>query len=394
MIKELTFDLDSPRFKEDKYGYIEELRQQSWYGRTQQGVVFFNQQDAMHVMRCVDFRFSFFQINPEVSAYLAMAIEHELLNKHGEDHRRLQALVMRALREQIVDGFKENIQAIVDDLIDQMPQKGVVDFVEAFANPIPSRVLGPVLGVPYEDIDGVDEWIKVGGRKVDALRSGDGIDVVEAANRNLHTYLREMLAERRNNLGSDIFSELIVAEIDGDRLTEDELVHLAGELASAGVDTTRSQLPLTLYELLAHPDQLALLQANPKLAAGAVEEGMRYAPLPFALPHAVLRDHDYRGIPFKTGDIVMIMVPATNRDPAVIDNPHTFDITRQKARHFSFGYGPHFCTGAQLARMEMTIALERLVTRIGSWRLVEEPARDPVSKGEAPQSLLIEIEKR
>ena len=216
---------------------------------------------------------------------------------------------------------------------------------------------------------------------------------VEEANRNLHNYLREMLAERRGKLGDDVFSQLIMAEIDGDRLSEVELVSLAGELASAGVDTTRCQIPLTLYELLAHPDQLELLQANPSLAAGAVEEGLRYAPLPFALPHAALRDHDYRGIPFKEGDLVMILVPATNRDPSVIKNPHQFDITRKRARHFSFGYGPHFCTGAQLARMEMTIALQTLFTRIRSWRLVEEPERDPVTKGETPRSLLIEIEK-
>ena len=203
-----------------------------------------------------------------------------------------------------------------------------------------------------------------------------------------------MLRERRNNLGNDVFSELIAAEIDGDRLTEVELVSLAGELASAGVDTTRAQLPLTLYELLNHPDQLALLQNDPSLAAAAVEEGMRYAPLPFALPHAALRDHEYRGITFKEGDIALIFVPATNRDPATMENPHVFDITRKRARHFSFGYGPHFCTGAQLARMEMTIALEMLVKRIRSFRLVIEPHRDPVTKGHTPTELLIEIEKK
>ena len=95
-----------------------------------------------------------------------------------------------------------------------MPNKGVVDFVEAFAHPIPSRVLGPMFGIPYEDVEGVDEWIKIGRRKVDALRSGDSIEQVEEANRNLHNYLRGMLAERRENLGVDVFSELIAAEIE------------------------------------------------------------------------------------------------------------------------------------------------------------------------------------
>lgn len=394
MATELTLDLASPRLAEDKYNYIESLRRQSFYARTERGVVFFNQRDAMHVMRCVDFKFSFFQINPEVSEYLSESVKHELLNKHGNDHRRLQKLVLSALRDQIVDGFKDTIRAMVNELIDAMPDKGIVDFCEAFAEPIPARVLGPMLGIPYEDIPEFNEWIRIGGRKVDALRSGDGIPEVEDANRNMHNYVRQMLRERRNNLGSDVFSELISAEIDGDRLTEIELVSLASELASAGVDTTRAQLPLTLYELLAHPDQFSLLQNDPRLAAAAVEEGMRYAPLPFALPHAALRDHDYRGIHFKEGDLALIFVPATNRDPSVIDNPNIFDITRKRARHFSFGYGPHFCTGAQLARMEMTIALETLVQRIHSWRLVEEPLRDPVTKGETPQQLLIEIEKR
>ncbi len=251
-----------------------------------------------------------------------------------------------------------------------------------------------MLGIPYEDIPEFNEWIRIGGRKVDALRSGDGIQEVEDANRNMHNYVRQMLRERRNHLGKDVFSELISAEIDGDRLTEIELVSLASEIASAGVDTTRAQLPLTLHALLTHPDQLALLQNNSNLAAAAVEEGMRFAPLPFALPHAALRDHDYRGIELKKGDIALIVVPAVNRDPSVIDNPNVFDITRKRAKHFSFGYGPHYCTGAQLAGMEMTIALEALVKRIHSFKLVEEPPRDPVTKGSTPQQLLIEIEKR
>lgn len=394
MTQELTFNLDSAEFARDKYGFIEALRQQNWYGRSGKHYVFFNQADAMHVMRCKEFKFSFFQISPEESAYLSESIKHELLNKHGSDHTRLQKLVLRALRDQIVEGFKESISGIVDDLIDHMPDEGVIDFCADFADPLPSRVLGPMLGLPYEDIEGFNEWIRIGGRKVDALRSGDGITEVEDANRNMHNYLRGMLQDRRQNPGSDLFSELILAEIDGDRLSEVELVSLAGELASAGVDTTRSQLPLTVEALMLQPDQLKRLQADTSLAASTVEEGMRFAPLPFAIPHAVIQAHEYRGIQFKEGDLVMILIPATNRDPSAIEDPHTFDIGRKGARHFSFGYGPHFCTGAQLARMEMSIALERLFTRIESWTLAEEPVRDKFTKGSAPTKLLIEIKKK
>ena len=142
-----------------------------------------------------------------------------------------------------------------------------------------------MFGIPYEETEGLNEWIKVGGRKVDALQSGDGLVQVEDANRCLHVYLRNLLAVRRGNLGNDMFSELIQAEVDGDRLNEDKLVYLASELASAGVDTTRSQLPLILLALFQAPTEFAKLRENPNLALRAVDEGMRFAPLPWALPH-------------------------------------------------------------------------------------------------------------
>jgi len=347
-------DLNWDELKGDKYEIIEGLRQQHWYGESERGIFLFHQEDAMHIMRCVDFNFFFIELDHDRSPYLANAIESELLFKHGEDHRRLQALVMRALRDQIVEGLKENIQEIANGLVDKMPAKGTVDLTADFCTPYPALILGPMLGVPYGDVDGLDEWI---------------------------------------GMGNDVFSELIVAEIDGDRLTEDELVYLASEIASAGVDTTRDQLPQTIHALLRHPDQLALLQNDPSLAAGTVDEGMRFAPLPWALPHAALHDYEYKGIHFQKGDLVFVLVPAVNRDPAVMENPHTFDITRQRVRHFSFGYGAHFCTGAQLARIEMKIALETLTQRIKSFRLVQEPPLKPVTKGETPLELLVEIEK-
>ncbi len=391
---EIQFELNAPEFQADKYGYIEELRQQNFYGRTSNGIVFFNQEDAMHVMRCLDFRFSFFQITPEKSAYLSESIKHELLNKHGSDHKRLQKLVLQALRDQIVEGFENEMRMMMTDLIAAMPDKGVIDFCSMVAKPLPARVLGPMLGIPYEDIPDFNRWIEIGGRKVDALRSGDGIQEVEDANRNMHNYIRGMLRERRDNLGSDVFSELIVAEIDGDRLSEDELVSLGAEIAAAGVDTTRAQLPLTFHALLTHPEQMALLQNDPSLAMGAVDEGMRFAPLPFALPHAATHENEYKGIHFDEGDMAMILVPAANRDPSAMDNPAMFDIGRKRVRNFAFGYGMHYCTGAQLARMEMAIALEELVKQIKSFKLVEEPEREPFTKGSAPTKMLIEIEKR
>ena len=373
-----TIDLNDPRFQQDRDAYIDELRSQSHFARTTEGaVVFFNQKDAIEVLKCERFRFAFNKIDEKRSPYLAHAIEHELLNMHGEAHERLSALLKRALRDRVFEDMRSKIETIVEDLIDEMPNEGEIEFCSSFADPLPARVLGPMFGIPYDKVDGLNDWIKVGGRKVDALQSGVGIEEVEEANRNMHLYLRSVLIERRDNLGDDLLSELINAEIDGDRMSEDELVYLCSELAAAGVDTTRVQLPLVLNTLLDHPEELEKLRNDPKLALRAVDEGMRFTPLPWVLPHSATLDFTYQGIDFKVGDIAFVMVPAANRDPSEVPNPHDFDITRDRVRHFAFGAGMHGCPGSQLARMEMSIALQSLVQRLSEIKRADNPQWEP-----------------
>lgn len=389
-----VIDLRSPAFQADKYGEIERLRAQNWYAPVKGGHVFFNQDEAIWILKCEDFRFDFFQIDRQASPYLAACIEHELLNMHAEPHGRLQKIVLKALRDQVVEGLQKRIGEIVNALIDAFPDDGEVEFCTAFANPFPAQVLGPMFAIPYAEIEGFDEWIRIGGRKVDALQSGDGIEAVEQAVRNMHGYLGTMLADRRAAPGEDVFSELIQAEVDGDRLTDTELLSLAGELASAGVDTTRSQLPLILEQLLKHPDQMALLREEPDRAMAAVEEGMRIAPLPWALPHRALRDVTHKGLTVKQGDLAMVMIPAVNRDPEKWDRPDEFDIMRPRQRNFSFGYGMHACPGSHLARMEMSLALTGLIDRLERIDLISVPKRDPVQKGETPVEMKLRVRKR
>jgi hypothetical protein len=391
---QLTIDLNDPQFQHDRAPAIEALRAQKSWARTKDGaVVFFNQDDAKEVFRCVDFQFAFTKIDEERSPYLAKAIEHELLNMHDDAHARLSQLLKRALRDRVFEDMRSKIEVIVDDLIEALPDEGEIEFCNAFADPLPARVLGPMFGIPYDRVDGLNEWIKVGGRKTDALESGVGIELVEDANRNLHTYLRGLLLERRGALGDDLLSELISAEIDGDRMSEDELVYLCSELAAAGVDTTRVQLPLVVNALMDHPGELAKLRSDPKLALRTVDEGMRYAPLPWVIPHRATRDFAYRDIDFKQGDIAFVMVPAANRDPSVISDPHEFNITRDRVRHFSFGAGMHGCPGAQLARMEMSIALEALVGRLSEVRRIGDPVWEEGNVGRTLKELHLKVRK-
>ncbi len=392
MVRELS--LRDPGFEADRYGLIEELRAEAPFFRTPEGaVVFLNQDDVSEVLACRDFRFTFDLIDDTKSPYLANAIEHELLNMHGQAHERLSRLLKMALRDRVFEGMAARVDEIVAGLINEMPD-GSFEFCSSFADPLPARVLGPMFGIPYEDTDGLGDWIRVGGRKIDALQSGVGIEDVEAANRKIHDFLRGLLVERRENLGDDIFSELMRAEIAGDRMSDDELVYLAGELASAGVDTTSTQLPLILLALLEHPDEMAKLRADPKLALRAVDEGMRFAPLPWAIPHAAVRDFEYRGIAFKKGDLAFVLIPAANRDPAVVRDGERFDITRDRVRHFSFGAGMHACSGAQLARMEMAAALQQLVTRFSDIRLAGKPEWVPGNVGRTLKSLQIRAERQ
>ena len=369
-----TISLRDALFEADKYGTIDALRAKSPVARTPDGgIVFLTHEACAEVLKCEHFRFTFNLIDTQSSPYLANAIEHELLNKHADEHLRLSRLVKQALRERVVDGMRARIDAIISDLLDEMETQQTAEFCSAFGDPLPARVLGPMFGVPYEEAAGLNDWIQIGGRKIDALQSGVDIQIVEDANRKMHDYLRDLLRDRRKNPGEDLFSELIRSELDGDRLSEDEVVYLSTELAAAGVDTTRTQLPLILHALLTHPDQMATLRADPSLALRCVDEGMRFAPLTWAIPHAAVHDMSFRGLDFKEGDLAFVLVPAANRDASVVANPHAFDIARPRARHFTFGSGMHACPGAQLARMEMASALSGLIARFETLELAQDP---------------------
>ncbi|WP_298854619.1 cytochrome P450 [uncultured Ruegeria sp.] len=391
----MTVALDAEEFKQDRYGFIEHLRAQSFYARTPDGgMIFYNQEDVAEIFKCRDFRFHFEGIDETKSPYLKKAIDHELLNMHGVSHDRLSRLVKIALRERIVGGMRQSIEAISRDLTAAFPDTGEVEFCADFADPLPSRVLGPMFDVPYVETEGLNDWIKVGGRKLDALQTGVGIEKVEEANRRIHTYLRDLLSERRENPGEDLFSELIQAEIDGDRMSEDEIVYLSAELASAGVDTTRTQLPLILLALLQHPDELEKLRADPGLALRAVDEGMRFAPLPWAIPHQATGEFEFKGLKFRKGDVAYALVPGANRDPSAVKDPQNFNITREgRTRNFSFGAGMHACPGAQLARMEMSVALHGLVSEFSTIRLLERPDWEPGHEGRGLRTLKLHVER-
>jgi cytochrome P450 len=243
------------------------------------------------------------------------------------------------------------------------------------------RIISEMLGVPVEDHPRFAGW---SARLAYSLQPGFGLNPAEAqaradgadlASTEFAAYFRELIALRRARPQPDLLSALISAEDSGDQLTEDELIATCVLLLVAGHETTVGLISNAILALLRHPDQFDLLRERPELAAGAVEETLRYD-APVQLTGRVARGGMQVGaVTTRDGALVMLLLAAAGRDPAVYRDPDRFDIRRGAASHLAFGAGLHFCLGAPLARLEATIALREVARRV----LAPELALDGLS---------------
>ena len=290
-------------------------------------------------------------------------IVNSLLGLEGEPHRRLRSLVSKAFTPRASARLHDTIVDVINDLIDHVAAEGRCDIVTDIARPYPVPIICALLGAPREDWEQFSLW-------ADDIFTAftfnpDGVDqaLVMRAWGELDDYVDEMVARRRHNPTDDLLSDLIRAEDEGDRLNAAELRMLAGGLLLAGTDTTRNQLAGSIDVFVDHPEQWALLAEHPELAASAVEETMRHAPIGSGTLRTVTEDTELAGHLFPAGTLVIVNTLAANRDPAVYDDPDRFDITRTDAPSvLTFGGGIHYCLGANLARLELAEAL-RIVTR-------------------------------
>jgi cytochrome P450 len=183
----LHLDLAGPDYEARPYELIEEARARAWYATSDHGTVVLNQDEGAHLMRHPDFAFAMPQLDPAENAYLASRVPEVLLAKHGADHRRMRALVSKAMRERVVESLRADVRAIVDRLVDELPESGEVDLVHAFTRLLPRRILGPMLGVPYEAVDGIDEWIRISARAIDPVARKDELPAIAEAWKALGT---------------------------------------------------------------------------------------------------------------------------------------------------------------------------------------------------------------
>jgi cytochrome P450 len=305
------------------------------------------------------------------------------------DHTRLRRLVSKAFAARVIAGLAPRIGELSDDLLTAAADAGdgeALEVVSQLAYPLPVRIISELLGVPPGDHARFAGWsASLANSLQPRFLTGGGATpaspspvAVAAARSEFADYFRELIAARRARPGEDLLSELIRAEDDGQRLSEQELIATCVLLLVAGHETTVGLISNAILALLRHPDQLDALRADPGLAAGAVEETLRYD-APVQLTGRVARGKMQVGaISAPDGALMLLLLAATGRDPDVFADPDRFDIRRGAAGHLAFAAGPHFCLGAPLARLEATIAVRAFATRVAG------PELDPAGLAYKP----------
>jgi cytochrome P450 len=293
-------------------------------------------------------------------------VENHMLNRDGDDHRRLRSLVSKAFTPKRVRDMRPRIQQITDDLINKVIDKGEMELVAEFAFPLPITVIQEMLGIPPGDHERFRRWsnavlapaVEPGSQRVMLAKLAEFV-----------AYLQALFVERQNNPAGDLVSALIHAEEGGDRLTEGELLGMMMLLIIAGHETTVNLISNALVALWQHQDQLALLQADPGLMPAAIEEFVRFgAPVERGFNRFLAVKKELDGQILAEGEMIIPLLAAANRDPAVFTDPDRLDVTRTPNPHLGFGKGPHYCLGAPLARLEAVIALNTLLRRLPNLR--------------------------
>jgi cytochrome P450 len=307
--------------------------------------------------------------------------EHIMLGMDNPQHRRYRALVSTAFRQKVLSQWEHELfGAIANDLIDAFAGRGRAELVREFDFPYPTQVISGILGLPREDYRQFQRWSTA------ILSFFTKLDEAVVASNEVKEYLAVILAERRREPRADLISELAAAELDGERLTDEEIFSFLRLLLPAGVETTYRSLGNLLFSLLSSPDQLDAVRADRELIPQAIEEALRLETPLLNITRLATTDTEVGGVTIPAGSTVMLMLAAANRDEDRFDEPDRFDIFRESPKpHMSFGHGPHACLGTHLARIEMRVALNLLLDRLPNLRLDPE-GDDPHIRGQVFRS--------
>jgi cytochrome P450 len=291
-------------------------------------------------------------------------------------HRKLRTLVSQAFTPRVVADLEPRIAELTNELLDQAGER--FDLIDALAYPLPVIVIAELLGIPTSDRSLFRRWADaLFNQEVDPDRSlrdvsEQAVTAVAPTMREMNAYFLDYIRSRRASPGSDLTSKLVQAEVDGEGLTDEEIVGFLGLLLLAGHITTTATLGNSLVSFRDAPDAAAEVRADPALLPAAIEEVLRVrTPFP-RLARITTAETEVAGVRIPAGQVVLPWLTAANRDERVFREPHRFDIHRQPNPHLAFGHGIHFCLGAPLARLEARVALRLLLERYRDVEVAED----------------------
>jgi cytochrome P450 len=304
-----------------------------------------------------------------------------ILQMDEPEHRMVRALVAPAFRSKVLERWEAGlVRSVVDGLIDQFIERGRADLVRDLTFDFPVQVIARILGLPGSDFPRFQRWaIEITSVAANWERG------VRASN-ELRDYFADVMDDRRRHPDDDLISELCQVEMDGERLSDEEIFSFLRLLLPAGVETTYRASGSLLFGLLTNPEQLAAVQADHSLIPQAFEEAIRWEPPVTVVLRRATRETELAGRTIAEGADVALLIGSANHDERRFDRPDDFDFFRESRQHVGFGFGVHVCLGMHLARMETRVAIERLLARLRDLRLDPLPGDDPHIEGLAFRS--------
>lgn len=381
--------MTSERFREDPYPILAELREREGVVTLNPGLV-----PSWHVLRYDDVRHVL--LSPELfssdrslqgggdfaEANLSFLFNN-MISATGEKHRRLRMIGNRVFMPKFIEGFRPALADVVRERMTMALNGGEFDLVEDFAAEITVAMITRVLGLPREDMVQIRKWSAVLGdnsgastwlSELDPLMVARGRDTALEMTEYFRDYLKERQANPRKG---DLISAFSSVEVEGERLSEGEVLSMVMLLLLAGNETTTNLITNFVRLLDAFPDQAALLRSNPELTNGAVEETIRMRNSIRNIDRYALEDVDVAGVTIPKGGLMVVWLSAANRDPAQFKVPDSFRPDRQPNRHVGFGQGMHMCLGAALARMEVQLAARAILEQTRRIELTAPPVLGP-----------------
>jgi cytochrome P450 len=367
---------NAPDVESDPYGFFAHMRKTApvWRGTLMESDLMPEELKVSENWTLFDFDsvFSAFRDDTVFASELynntiGLVFGPTILGMHGKQHHDHRSLVSKAFKQSALTQWEpEVIDPICDQLVDEFKNDGEVDLVKAVTFEFPTRVTAALLGLPQEDLEMFRRL------SLELISITDDIEAGLNASIQLGTYFQEQVDQRRSKMTDDVIGDLVAAEIDGEKLTDEAIISFLRLLLPAGLETTYRSSGNLLQLLLTHPEQLGALQQNRDLIPAAIEEGIRYETPLVLVTRNTTRDVELRGVTIPEGAQVNLCMGSANRDESRWTDADRFDIRRPRRAHIAFAGGIHSCLGMHLARVETKAMLTSLFDRVTDIRLIPD----------------------